>query len=220
MSPNATSEAADRLLERVDHLVYATTDLEKSVGEIETCLGVRATPGGQHPGRGTRNALIALSDSSYLEIVGPDPAQPTTGVPRWFGIDTLVTPRLVTWAAKGSDLTDLAGAAARRGVRLGAVVSGSRKRSDGVILQWRFTDPATVVGNGLVPFFIDWGDSPHPAASAPSGPALVSLRGQHAEPVVIERYLAAVGISLPIEHGPGPTLIATLKTATGIVELR
>lgn len=220
MSPTARSEVADRLLARVDHLVYAATDLEEGVAEIEKCLGVRATPGGQHPGRGTRNALIALSGSSYLEIVGPDPDQPTTGALRWFGIDAIATPCLVTWAAKADALKDLAEAAARRGVRLGPVVAGSRKRSDGVILRWEFTDPATVVGDGLVPFFIDWLDSPHPAASAPGGPVLVSLRGQHAEPAVIERHLAAVGIDLPVEHGPRPTLIATLRTASGTVELR
>jgi hypothetical protein len=38
MSPNAMSEVTDRLLERVDHVVYSTTDLEKSVAEIEKCL--------------------------------------------------------------------------------------------------------------------------------------------------------------------------------------
>ena len=220
MSPNASSEVADRLLARVDHLVYATTDLEGSVAEIERRIGVRATSGGQHPGRGTRNALISLSGSSYLEIVGPDPEQPATGVPRWFGIDTAATPRLFTWAAKAGALRDLVDTAARYGIRLGPVVAGNRKRSDGGILRWEFTDPATVVGDGLVPFFIDWRDSPHPAASAPGGPVMVSLRGQHAEPAVIERQLAAVGIDLPVEHGPRPTLIATLKTATGIVELR
>ena len=220
VSLSAASEVADRLLATVDHLVYATTDLGQCVAEIERSLGVRAASGGQHPGRGTRNALIALSGSSYLEIIGPDPDQPTTGVPRWFGIDTIATPRLFTWAAKAGALGDVAEAAARHGVRLGPVVAGSRKRSDGVILHWEFTDPATVVGDGLVPFFIDWGDSPHPAASAPGGVVLVSLRGQHAEPAVLERHLAAGGIDLPVERGPRATLIATLRTASGIVELR
>ena len=107
----------------------------------------------------------------------------------------------------------------RHGVRLGPVVAGSRKKSDGVILNWEFTDPATVVGDGLVPFFIDWRDSPHPAASAPGGPILISLRGQHPEPPVIERHLEAVGINLPVEHGPRSTLIATLRTASGLVDL-
>ena len=60
----------------------------------------RATPGGQHPGLGTRNALIALGPSMYLEIVGPDPEQPKPLEPRWFCINDLAAPRLVAWAAK------------------------------------------------------------------------------------------------------------------------
>src|SRR5215510_7380506 len=94
----------DAVLARVDHLVYATPDLDASVNDLERRLGVRATTGGQHPGRGTRNALIALGPAAYLEIIGPDPAQPDPDTPRNFGIDTLKEPRLGTWAAKGTDL--------------------------------------------------------------------------------------------------------------------
>src|SRR5262245_37287646 len=82
------------LLRTVDHLVYATPDLAVGIRRIETLLGVQATPGGQHPGEGTRNALVALGPTSYLEIIGPDSEQPTPAGPRKFGIDDLKEPRL------------------------------------------------------------------------------------------------------------------------------
>lgn len=207
-------------LARVDHLVYATPDLELSIDELQDRLGVRAVPGGQHLGRGTRNALIALSDASYLEIIGPDPGQPHPNVPRWFGIDTLRGPRLLAWAAKASGLKELAGTASRRGVELGAVAAGSRTRADGVVLAWEFTDPATVLGDGLVPFFIDWAQSPHPAATAARGPVLVSLHGEHPDPDAILRELAIVGIELPVERSSSSCLIARFRTENGEVELR
>lgn len=92
------------LLDRLDHLVIATPELERTVDDLEDRLGVRATAGGQHPGRGTRNALLALGERSYLEVVGPDPEQATPPRARWFGIDLLAGPRLVAWAANGRAL--------------------------------------------------------------------------------------------------------------------
>ena len=123
---DAQSDDAAVLLRQIDHLVYATPDLSAGVERIEALLGVRATPGGQHPGEGTRNALIALGPTSYLEILAPDPEQPKPDRPRRFGIDTLSGPRLVTWAAKGRNLTqtvdvgigELANAKRRIDVRL------------------------------------------------------------------------------------------------------
>jgi hypothetical protein len=100
----------------VDHLVYATPDLARGVDDLERLLGVRATPGGQHPGLGTRNALIALGPDSYIEIVAPDPEQPAPSTPRWFGIDDLEHSKLVTWAAKGTDLEQLRATAVRNGI--------------------------------------------------------------------------------------------------------
>jgi hypothetical protein len=208
------------LLTRIDHLVYSTSDLVKSVVDLETRLGVRPALGGQHPGRGTHNALLALSDRSYFEVIGPDATQAETVRPRWFQIDSLDAPRLVTWAVKEADLNELRAKAKACGIYLGPVVSGTRQRSDGSCLRWRFTDPATVVADGIVPFFIDWGDSPHPADAAPRGPVLESLRAEHPEPSVVMRALSAVGIDLPVESGPRPALIATLRIQGGLVELR
>ena len=159
---NAQQPASNTLLALVDHLVLATPDLQRGIDVIEQQLGVKATPGGQHPGLGTRNALVALGPTSYLEIIGPDPDQPKPAGPRRFGIDDLKAPRIVRWVVKSSELEAVSARAARSNVTLGVVMPGSRRRPDGVVLSWRYTDPNTVAADGLVPFFIDWGASPHP----------------------------------------------------------
>jgi hypothetical protein len=208
------------LVSSVDHLVYATPDLQTGVERVERMLGVLASPGGQHPGRGTRNALLSLGPGAYLEIIGPDPDQPPPAQPRPFGIDALEEPRLVTWAAKGTDLEQLSSNAQSRGVRLGDVTSGSRRRGDGVMLSWRYTDPRTVVADGVVPFFIDWGKTPHPATTATEGASLVTLRAEHPDAERVQRMLTGLGLDLQVQSGSRPALIATISSPRGRVELR
>jgi len=212
-------ETAGGVLARVDHIVYAVPDLEEAVRDLENRLGVRASPGGRHPGRGTRNALIALGPSSYLEILGPDPDQPNPETPRWLGIDALTPPRIAGWAVKENDLEKLVADAARAGVQMGKVGRGSRRRPDGVLLSWRFTDPATVLGDGLVPFFIDWGTSAHPAATSEAHVTLVDLRAEHPDPELVRGMLRAVGLALEVRKATAPALVATLDSPRGRVEL-
>lgn len=211
---------ATPLLARLDHLVYATPDLGVGIAAIEKLLGVRATPGGQHPGLGTRNALVALGPSSYLEIIGPDPEQPKPAGPLRFGIDDLKAPRIVTWVAKGTDLERVAQTAAERGVRLGPVIPGSRRRPDGVVLAWRYTDPNTVVADRLVPFLIDWGTSPHPSASAARGATLLDVRAEHPDAERVQKMLDALALPLRVQKGAAPAIIATIDSPRGRVELR
>ena len=214
------SSMKETLLDRVDHLVVAAPDLEAAVADFERRLGVRATPGGRHPGRGTHNALIALGPRTYLELIGPDPRQPLPDTPRWFGIDDLETPRLVTWAANGTRLEELASAAERHGVRLGAVSAGSRQRADGALLHWRFTHPAAMPVDGIVPFFIDWGESPHPAGTAAPGSTLVDLKAEHPDAAEARRALTALGLDLAVRPGPRPALIAIVECRGQRMEVR
>lgn len=217
---NAQQPSSTMLLDLVDHLVLATPDLQRGIDAIEQQLGVKATPGGQHPGLGTRNALVALGPTSYLEIIGPDPDQPKPAGPRRFGIDDLKAPRIVRWVVKSSELEAVSAMAAKGNVALGAVTPGSRRRPDGVVLSWRYTDPNTVAADGLVPFFIDWGASPHPALTAARGASLVQLRAQHPDPERVQKMLDQLGLDLRVNRGSAPAIIATIDSPRGRVELR
>ena len=200
--PCRHSRSSADLLGRVDHLVYAVPDLEAGVAALETLLGVRATPGGQHPGRGTRNALLSIGPRAYIEIIGPDPEQPPPTEPRPFGIDALTAPRLVTWAANEANLPQLLKRAADAGLTLGELASGSRRRPDGVLLAWSYTNPRTVVAEGVVPFFIDWGKTPHPAESSASAGRLTGLRAEHPDGDRVSKQLSRIGLPLRGQQGP------------------
>jgi hypothetical protein len=213
-------KGAALLLVDVDHLVYGAPDLQAGIDRIEELLGIRATPGGQHPGAGTRNALAALGPGTYLEIVGPDLDQDEPAGPRWFGVDRLTTPALVMWAAKAHDLDELARDAVRHGLGLGEVRSGCRRAPDGSLLSWRFTNPETVIAGGIVPFFIDWGQTPHPARTAARGGALVDLRAEHPQPRAVRESLDRLGLALAVTEGWRPALVATIDSPRGRVELR
>jgi Glyoxalase-like domain len=212
--------ATEGVLNQVDHLVYATPDLQLGIDTADKLFGVKASPGGQHPGMGTRNALIALGPASYLEIIGPDPRQPRPAGPRRFGIDDLKAPRLLTWVAKGRSLETFAAGAKAHGVDLGPVIPGSRKRPDGVVLSWTYTDPQTVLADRLVPYLIDWGTSPHPSATATKGVTLLSLRAEHPDAEDVQKMLHVLGLDLAVTRGPKPALVATFDSPKGKVQLR
>jgi len=204
-----------------DHLVYAVPDLDSGMAQVERLLGVKPSIGGVHPGRGTRNALVGLGPAVYIEILAPDPGQPAPQKPRSFHLDDVQTPRLVGWGAHGRDVHAIFAEAKAKGVALGEIGSGGRKRPDGVELKWTFTDPDALLGGGVVPFFIEWGaGSPHPAKSAPEGAKLVALKAEHPDPASVERMLKVLGVDMPVARGPAPALIAVIDCPKGRVELR
>lgn len=203
----------------LDHLVYATPDLAATLVEFREHTGIEPVAGGRHLGLGTRNYLVGLGSSSYLEIVGPDvdnPPDPGRVMP--FGIATLDAERLVTWAIHPADIEASAAASTRTGADQGPIVAMQRARPDGVLLSWRLTTPLPMPLGGVVPFLIDWGSSPHPAADDLPSAGLASLRGSHPDPDAVGRVMTALGAHLPVT-ARAPQLTAVLKTPHDMVEL-
>lgn len=204
----------------VDHLIYGAPDLDRGVDEIERRLGVRPAAGGRHPQYGTRNALLALGPETYLEVMAPDPELPEPGRGRLFSLDELRRPRLVAWALRRENIETAAARARERGVALGPVEAGSRRQPDGTELSWRLTDPYACPLDGVGPFLIAWGDTPHPARGAPDAGSLVGLRVEHPEPAAVRDCLAGLRLELPVEEAERAGLIAAVRTDGGRVEIR
>src|SRR2546423_12089635 len=102
-SPSAAVRS--RVQSVIDHMVYATPDLDAAVEWVAVALGVRPTPGGRHPGLGTCNALLDLGGGAYLEIIGVEgEAGAAPDGPRPFGLDHLFGPRLAAWAVKADGI--------------------------------------------------------------------------------------------------------------------
>lgn len=209
----------DRVPTSLDHLVYAAPNLSQALEAITRGFGVSPITGGAHPAWGTRNAIVPLSPSTYLEIIGPDPERPGTELPAVFGLNQLSQPRLTTWAAKANDLAAVVARAHRRGVSLGQPRTGSRIRPDGIHLSWELTDPLTVLADGLIPFLIDWGSSPHPGSTSAPAVTLVQFGGIHPDPDLVQHDLKVLGVDLEVKAGPQPGLSAGFETPRGRVTL-
>lgn len=198
----------------LDHLVLASPDPVATRAEITERTGVRLGAGGPHVGRGTRNWLGRLGPSSYLELIGPDPDQPEPAEPRPFGIDELTGPTLVTWCARHDDLDGLRSDATE--ITLGAPFTMERAATGG-LLRWRLSMPEGDTAGGLVPFFIDWMASAHPATTSVSGLRVAELFGEHPDPDAVRTKLAALDVELDVRPGPEPRLRATLAGPGGEV---
>lgn len=216
---------SERLDVVLDHLVYATPDLDASVAEFADRSGVRPKHGGRHPGHGSRNALVGLGADNngrvrYLEIIGPDPdhrADPGVRLP--FGLATLAAPRLVGWSVRTAHLDAAIDASAAAGADQGPARSMSRRTPSGARLQWRIAsaDPPPI--DGIAPFLIDWTGSDHPAADPDLGSVeLISLQLRHPRSELVGDVLDALGVRIPVATAPA-AIVAVLETPRGLITL-
>jgi hypothetical protein len=205
----------------LDHLVYAVPDLTRAMDDFERRLGVRPAPGGRHEGLGTHNAILPLAGRSYVELIAPDPEGGTPSRARPFGLDSLDAPRLVTWAARSEQIEETVANSRTRGFDPGVVLDLSRASPSGELLRWKLSLRSEPGGDGLIPFVIDWGRTPHPGESHTglTDCGLDHFSGVHPEPALVTAALEALGAALTIQPGDGPTLKGTISGPAGEMDL-
>ncbi len=121
------------MIRQLDHVVLVALDLEKAVAEWRS-RGFTVTPGGEHAGGLTHNALVGFADGSYVELIAFHDVAAARGKHQW----QPVAERGGGWADFALLSDDLAADAKA----LGALVTkgpeeGGRTRPDGAKLAWR-----------------------------------------------------------------------------------
>jgi Glyoxalase-like domain len=201
----------------IDHLVWFAPDLAAADRHFAERMDAAPVFGGVHSGEGTCNSLLSLGRATYLEILAHDPSQPASN--RSGEVRDLTTSGLYHWAVAGVDLDDIITRARRAGATPGAIGEGGRRLPDGSWLGWRVLGLPGHHYGGLVPFFIDWGESRHPARGAPRGGTLSGIELMHPQADELGRFLAALGLAFPVSRGERSAMRARIETTSGSIVL-
>jgi hypothetical protein len=203
----------------VDHLMWGAPDLELGMAEAQKRFAVEPVRGGAHPGLGTRNALLSLGDEVYLEVIAPDPDQDLRGTlgERLRNLDECA---LVTWAARCSDMPAFASLARQQGLKVRGPTRTQRQTPSGALLEWQLLFLGDHEFPSLVPFFIDWLDSPHPAAQNPRAGEFIELVLRSPRHNELGSLLSDLGITVQVEPSDQPGLEAHIRVGDEIVILQ
>jgi len=214
-----------------DHVLVAVADLEAGAHWIESEYGLRAVPGGRHPGAGTANMIVPLG-SAYLELIGVVDAEEAGRSPTSVRITRALAEgrRFAAWAARTDNLDALRGQLLAAGWQLEAPRQGSRVRRDGVMLRWRTQFLAPAGEPSVLPFVIEWSvpRGMHPGEMADDHPSraqgIRSVRLGDPDPAAAaDRLRSALGAGLnaPVERAATSGVVAVeIDTPKGVVVLR
>lgn len=203
---------------RIDHLVWYCADLAEGGRYFAERMDCEPAYGGIHPGDGTRNSLLSLADNTYIEILGRDPAQADSCLD--LELQRLAGAGLYHWAAGGVDLAEVRAKAIAAGLDGGDLVTGGRELPNGDWLGWKLFGVRNHGFGALVPFFIDWMDSRHPALTAPRGGSLVNLEALSPEPEKLGKIYRSLGLDIAVAHAAAAGLSVTVESRAGRHVLR
>ena len=182
---------------RVDHVIWATADLDAAVERMKREHGLTATGGGAHDGMGTHNRIVPLG-GGYLELLAVRDPQEAAGS----ALGRAVTARLegvgeglMGWAVAVDDVEPVAR-------RLGTeVVAISREG-----FTARLTGVPEAMAQPCLPFFLERRHAVRdPGAGADAGGiAWLEVAGEEAR---IAAWLGGAELPLRVSSGP-PALLA------------
>jgi len=196
-----------------DHIGLWCTDLAVSAKRFESRFGVPAQAGGRHEGQGTWNRLVGAGSHAYLELIALDESQSARGAiaRRASGLPDF-TPCLIAYRTCG--LSELADRARTAGCETPGPIAMQRDGADGHPISWEvlfITHPL----HDMLPFFIDWKNTPHPSKTLGDGIRIGNIHLQTPRASELAALLRRLDIDLNIQPGTAPELHCTLEGPAG-----
>ena len=206
----------------LDHIIWACDDLERGTRRFEALTGVSPRYGGVHASGSTHNALVGLGPRCYLEILAPTGPQ-TPAEDAWCRLARGARePRILTYCMRSPrPLSQLAQIAEAAGAHDALVAHNGRVTPEGVRLNWRWVAPVFDEFGLAFPFFIDWLDSPHPAATAQGqgDVRLADFAVGHPQAAALLHTLTEIGTPIDTYSAAATEFRVRLHTPRGAVAL-
>jgi hypothetical protein len=183
---------------RIDHVIYATADLDTATSRVESELGLGVLPGGRHEGHGTHNRIVPLG-GGYLELMAVHDPEEAAGSAIGGALQARLSERgdgLWAWAVAVEDVDEV-------GDRLGLPITTIARQG----MSARLVGVAEALPNPVLPFFIerDQGTPDPGVGSAAGGISWVEVAGDRS--ALAERL---GGADLPVRSVEGPVGVAAL----------
>ncbi len=211
---------------RLDHLSFAAgpDGLASTAQRIGGLLGGEFTDGGIHPRFGTRNMIMPLANSTYLEIVEvlDHPASDKAPFGQAVRARSASGGGWLGWVVSVDDIAPFEQRLGRPAAR------GNRHRPDGVELVWKQLGVNGLMADPQLPFFIQWVSpaSDHPSRGGNPEFALACLE-MAGDPHRVSEWLGET-VESPLEdvkvewnspHGTPGIIAAQFQTPHGLVRI-
>jgi len=199
----------------IDHILLLVADLLDYQTRFEEVTQVAPTYGGVHPSARASNALVDMGNGTYLEIIGP--ALDGTEGPLTETLKQLDEPRLSWFAIRSEDLEqDI--------VRLeaaGFTHSGINEIEFESELRSKISYSGVVAVNhewgDQMPFFINWGDTPHPTTTSAGGLEMTSFTVFHPDAQALTKVYNELNVGVAVEEAAVPGFRLTFSSPGGDV---
>ncbi|MEO7911584.1 MAG: VOC family protein [Roseiflexaceae bacterium] len=120
------------MIRAIDHVVILVNDLAATVADY-TALGFTVTPGGEHTGGATHNALVVFADDTYLELIAFKRPAPEH---HWYR-NSALGEGLIDFALLPTTIEADLAAARERGLAIEGPFPGGRLRPDRQQVDWQ-----------------------------------------------------------------------------------